>query len=188
MEADQGLLIWANTLFIVYSTTRCNPFIKFLATFLLALSCRAGENYILASQFLCFSLGDILLEIANLNVSLFFFGLGKLIKLYSIGAFHTIWIVVLTARLCVKRGVKPIYVYVGVHLIHFYWIIHHGNMGYIVSNILFILSDILIGIDLLGYYLPYYEYISYPLYWCSNLCSMFSSRDLISISIAAISR
>lgn len=178
-ELEYFIFLVPNLFFLYYWITRSNPTLKYLATVGLAFYVAFySKNDILITtiQFTLFSLGDLVLETGTLNQSLVLFGLGKIVKMLKYRAYTSIIISLTYSLFIYKQTRRLIYGYVFLHLLHFYVIYHYANIWHIISNVFFILSDILIGLDIIGYRLPNYEYISYPLYWCSNLCSIVSSR------------
>ena len=179
MFLEYLIFLVPNLFFLCYWITRSNPILKYLATvglsFYVLFYCQ-DDILVTTLQFILFSMGDLVLETGTLNQSLVFFGLGKIIKLLKYRAYTSILISLTYSLFIFKQTRKLIYGYVVLHLLHFYVIYHYANIWHIRSNVLFILSDILIGLDIIGYRLPNYEYISYPLYWFSNLCSIVSSR------------
>jgi len=174
---DNLLFLVSNIFFLTYWITRKHPIVKFLATAILAGYVYSIKNYYLALQYYLFSIGDLFIEILPLNNSLILFSAGKLVKLFYFESYLSIVLCLVISYFSYWKTEKMIYSYIAIHLVHLYWIWQLGNQWFIVSNLMFILSDILIGINLLEYHLPYYEYVSYPLYWVSNLFSILASLD-----------
>jgi len=159
----------SNLFFIYYWIFRTYPIIKFLATFLLFISYlhkkKSFRNNKIIIQLLVYSLGDYLLECPNgLNNSLILFGLGKITKLNIKKKILGLFLIFINQNLQILN-------YILIHILVLFHIIKNNrkNKLFLTSHFLFVLSDILIGLELLGYGIKNYEYISYPLYWSSNL-------------------
>lgn len=162
-------LYWsANVLFIIYWTTRINPIIKFLATFTLSFYEFKRKKYFKSIQLLYYSIGDYLIEIYpdNISLSIFFFMNGKFLEIryYYIPLLCFASILIMNTKL-----ILIILFYMITHTVCLYNSMLLKNYNMVLSNILYILSDCIIGWNLLITNIKNSEYISYLLYWLSNI-------------------
>jgi hypothetical protein len=162
------MLILSNILFANYFITRSNPFIKSLATLSLSIYC-LNFNKLLAIQFLTYSIGDYLIEIPNnFNNCLICFGLGNSLKLYLNNCYSQSYFITLITIFSKNKLIS----YSVSHIFLIYYL--RGNIFN--SYVPFLISDIIIGLSMV-YKIKYTEYITYPLYWMSNLMTIYTYEN-----------
>lgn len=165
------IYIISNTLFVIYWITRVHPIIKFLSTFLLSIHKQKKLEYINSLKLINYSIGDYLIEIypENICVPLIFFINGKMLELKQ-NIYKFIYLILITYFILFNMNNRDVLIsYIILHIICLHTCIKQKNKLLILSNILYIFSDSLIGINMYVINIQNYEYISYLLYWISNL-------------------
>jgi len=167
------IYIISNILFIIYWITRINPIVKFLSTFLLSIyNFRIGE-YTNTLKLINYSIGDYLIEIypENVCISLIFFINGKTFELRQ-NIYKFIYLIFIIYFILFDiYNIIVLLLYMSLHIVSLHNCIKQKQKHklLILSNVLYIISDSLIGINMYIIDIKNYEYVSYLLYWISNL-------------------
>jgi hypothetical protein len=147
------LLYLSNIFFIIFWITRSSPLIKFLATFILSFYCFLKYSIYVGLKHFLFSIGDFIIEKYHINYAILIFGIAK----------STIHFYILICSLLLFYYISENNWVILYFMIFSTELILNLNL----SNILFLISDLIIVFDVYIFHFYYSSYISYFLYWLS---------------------
>lgn len=164
------ILILSNMFFFAFWRYRDPHILKYGSTLLLAYYAYLGNQYIEAVELGLFALGDFVIEKYQIEHSIYPFMLSKWYRLYHMDAKIPLSILFTAGffyNSVLNREIIGLYI-----LTHIVQLIHVGifsRFQFILSCILFSISDGIIALELIDKKYKYLEIVSYPLYWGANL-------------------